>query len=85
MFLDVSSAFEKVWHSGLLAKLNQIGIEGKILELFLSYLSNRQQIVVLDGAKSSSCNMTAGIPQGSKLGPILIIIYINDIVENLQS
>ena len=76
---------QEVWHSGLLAKLNQSGIEGKILELFKSYLSNRQQIVVLDGSKSSSCNMSAGIPQGSKLGPILFIIYINDIVENLQS
>ena len=52
VFLDVSSAFEKVWHSGLLAKLNQIGIEGKLLELFKSYLSDRQQIVVIDGVKS---------------------------------
>ena len=85
VFLDVSSAFEKVWHKGLIAKLNQIGIEGKLLKLFESYLSNRRQIVVVDGVKSAETNICAGVPQGSRLGPILFIIYINDIVENLKS
>ena len=85
VFLDVSSAFEKVWHKGLIAKLNQIGIEGKLLKLFESYLSNRRQIVVVDGVKSTETNICAGVPQGSRLGPILFIIYINDIVENLKS
>ena len=85
VFLDVSSAFEKVWHKGLIAKLNQIGIEGKLLKLFESYLSNRRQIVVVDGIQSTETNICAGVPQGSRLGPILFIIYINDIVENLKS
>ena len=70
---------------GLLAKLNQIGIAGKLLELFKSYLSNRQQRVVVDGVKSDMAPLSAGIPQGSKLGPILFIIYINDITEDLDS
>ena len=83
VFLDVSSAFEKVWRSDLLSKFNQIGIEGKLLELFKSYLSNRQQIVVVDGIKSNMCHLSAGIPQGSKLGPILFKIYRNDMTEGL--
>ena len=67
-----------------MAKLNQIGREGKLLELFKSYLSNRQQIVVVDGVKSNMCHLLAGIPQESRLGPILFIIYINNISEDLE-
>ena len=53
LFLDVSSAFDKVWHNGLLAKLHQIGIEGSIYDTLKSYLSERKQVVVVDGKKSS--------------------------------
>ena len=85
VFLDVESAFDKIWHKAMVAKLNSIGIEGKLLDLFTSYLSNRQQVVVVDGIKSNVTQITAGLPQGSRLGPLLFIIYINDITEGLES
>ena len=84
-FLDVSAAFDKVWHKGLIAKLEQIGISDDFLILLKSYLSNRKQCTVIDGIKSDLLEITAGVPQGSRLGPLLFIIYINDIVEGLES
>ena len=77
IFLDVKAAFDKVWHKGLLAKLNQINVNGKLLDLFQSYLTKRQQIVVVDGHKSKKQEIKAGVPQGSRLGPLLFIIYIS--------
>ena len=85
LFLDVSSAFDKVWQNGLLGKLNQIGIEGNFLDTIASYLANRKQVVVVDGVKSDPLEVKAGVPQGSRLGPILFIIYMNDIVQNIES
>ena len=52
VMLDVKAAFDKVWHSGLIAKLEQIGIEGKLKDLYVSYLSDRKQNVVVDGKKT---------------------------------
>ena len=60
-------------------------MKGKVLELFSSYLTNRQQIVVIDGEKSFTREVKAGIPQGSKLGTILSLIYINDITLDIES
>ena len=85
LFLDISAAFDKVWHNGLLAKLEQIGISGAFLTTLKSYLTNRKQCVVLDGIKSDLLELHAGVPQGSRLGPLLFLIYINDIVEGLES
>ena len=85
LFLDISAPFDKIWHKGLLAKLNQIGIKGNFLELFESYLYNRKQIVVVDGVKSNVESINSGCPQGSKLGPLLFIIFINDIQNGLES
>ena len=85
IFLDVSAAFDKCWHPGLIAKLEQNRVEGKCLDLFQSYLKNRKQVVVIDGAKSDVKPILAGVPQGSRLGPLLWILYVNDLVENLES
>ena len=84
IFLDVHAAFDKVWHAGLIAKLESIQVEGKCLNLFISYLSNRKQVVVVDGVKSEISNVKAGVPQGSRLGPILFILYIEDIKDDLE-
>ena len=85
IFLDVSAAFDKVWHNGLLAKLSQVGVEGSFLDTVRSYLAGRQQVVVVDGVKSDVVDVKAGVPQGSRLGPLLFIIYINDIADDIES
>ena len=85
VFLDVSSAFDKVWHNGLIAKLNQIGVNDTFLHTIRSYINGRKQIVVVDGIKSDTLEIKAGVPQGSRLGPLLFIIYLNDIITEIES
>ena len=85
VFLDISKAFDKVWHPGLLFKLKSYGIEGNLLKLLENYLHNRKQRVVLDGQCSSWKNILSGVPQGSVLVPFLFIIYINDLPDGICS
>ena len=83
VFLDLSKAFDKVWHDGPLYKLEGNGISGNILQLLQSLLKDRKQRLVLNGKSSKWESISAGVPQGSVLGPLFFLIYINDIVSNI--
>ena len=84
-FLDISKAFDKIWHEALLNKLESLGISGNLLNLFCSFLNDRQQRVVLNGQLSNWTPILAVVLQGSILGPLLFLIYVNDLPDNLNS
>ena len=79
LYLDFAKAFDKVQHKRLLSKLEALNIKGEILAWIKAWLSNRKHRVVLNGKQSDWCAVPCSVPQGSVLGPILFIIYINDI------
>ena len=85
VFLDAAKAFDKVWHVGLLFKLKQLGIEDALLSWLSSYLTNRKQRVVINGAHSTWAFLEAGVPQGSIYGPLLFLVYVNDITDSIKS
>ncbi len=84
VYLDISKAFDRVWHDGLIYKLKRCGVSGELLSLIKSFLKDRKQRTVLNGQSSNWGDISAGVPQGSILGPLFFLVYINDLTAGLK-
>ena len=85
VFLDISKAFDKVWHYVLVYKVTQNRVADDLLDTLTNFLKQRKQRVILNGQHVTWKNAEAGVPQGSFVGLILFLIYINELSENLVS
>ena len=85
VFLDILKAFNKVWHIGLLFKLKTYVVDGESLSLRENYLENCKQTIFLNGQTSEWREINSGVPQGSVLGPLLFLIYINNLPDGITS
>jgi hypothetical protein len=85
IYLDMSKAFDKVQHSLIISRLRQFNISGSLLSWFTSYVNGRRQRVSVLGATSKERELTSGVPQGSILGPVLFLLYVNDLPKAVLS
>ena len=83
-YLDISKAFDRVWLEGLIFKLRRCGVSGNLLSLMKDFLANRKRCTVLNGKTSKWGSGTVGVPQGSFLGPLFFLVYINHLTDNLK-
>ena len=82
--MDFAKAFDKVPHKRLLYKLHWYGVRGSIHHWIQSFLSNRTQRVIIHGTLSSPVSVTSGVPQGTVLGPLLFLVYINNLSDHMK-
>ena len=83
--IDISAAFDRVNHLGILNKLCSVGIGGSILSILTKFLSNRSQQVMVDGCRSRLVNVVSGVSQGSVLGPLLFLLYTSELFSILEN
>ena len=85
LFTCIHKAFDRVWHKGLIKKIEGYGITGNLLRWLENYISNRYRRVIIRNCLSEKGNLKGGVPQGSVLEPLLFLLNINDIADNTQS